>query len=79
MYSTDGIVCLLVLDDDEKDNHDSACDYHPGPAVFHDRMRGSKCCDVHVKEFDEFMEIPACTKGWHIMLMRYCGVNSHHA
>lgn len=24
----------------EKDNHDSACDYHPGPAVFHDRMRG---------------------------------------
>lgn len=80
----------------EKDNHDSACDYHPGPAVFHDRMRGVciylklyvdcclckqllspslnpisvlflqwKCCDVHVKEFDEFMEIPPCTKGWH--------------
>ncbi|CAD6250788.1 unnamed protein product [Miscanthus lutarioriparius] len=49
----------------EKDNHDSACDYHPGPAVFHDRMRGWKCCDVHVKEFDEFMEIPPCTKGWH--------------
>uniref|UniRef100_A0A804PIM9 CHORD domain-containing protein n=2 Tax=Zea mays TaxID=4577 RepID=A0A804PIM9_MAIZE len=49
----------------EKDNHDSACDYHPGPAVFHDRMRGWKCCDVHVKEFDEFMEIPTCTKGWH--------------
>ncbi|XP_037486818.1 cysteine and histidine-rich domain-containing protein RAR1-like isoform X3 [Triticum dicoccoides] len=24
-----------------------------------------KCCDVHVKEFDEFMEIPPCTKGWH--------------
>nr|CAB3446793.1 unnamed protein product [Digitaria exilis] len=49
----------------EKDNHDSACDYHPGPAVFHDRMRGWKCCNVHVKEFDEFMEIPPCTKGWH--------------
>ncbi|CAL5021640.1 unnamed protein product [Urochloa decumbens] len=49
----------------EKDNHDSACDYHPGPAVFHDRMRGWKCCDIHVKEFDEFMEIPPCTKGWH--------------
>lgn len=24
----------------EKDNHESACEYHPGPAVFHDRMRG---------------------------------------
>lgn len=24
----------------EKDNHDAACSYHPGPAVFHDRMRG---------------------------------------
>ncbi|KAG8381448.1 hypothetical protein BUALT_Bualt06G0123000 [Buddleja alternifolia] len=49
----------------EKDNHDTACNYHPGPAVFHDRMRGWKCCDIHVKEFDEFMTIPPCTKGWH--------------
>jgi len=24
----------------EKDNHETACSYHPGPAVFHDRMRG---------------------------------------
>lgn len=49
----------------EKDNHEAACEYHPGPPVFHDRMRGWKCCDVHVKEFDEFMDIPPCTKGWH--------------
>lgn len=49
----------------EKDNHETACSYHPGPAVFHDRMRGWKCCDIHVKEFDEFMGIPPCTKGWH--------------
>ncbi|KAH7855799.1 hypothetical protein Vadar_029025 [Vaccinium darrowii] len=49
----------------EKDNHDTACTYHPGPAVFHDRMRGWKCCDIHVKEFDEFMTIEPCTKGWH--------------
>ncbi|KAJ3675117.1 hypothetical protein LUZ60_004159 [Juncus effusus] len=49
----------------EKDNHEAACEFHPGPAVFHDRLRGWKCCDVHVKEFDEFMEIPPCTKGWH--------------
>ncbi|KAK4769867.1 hypothetical protein SAY87_030399 [Trapa incisa] len=49
----------------EKDNHETACSYHPGPAIFHDRMRGWKCCDIHVKEFDEFMSIPPCTKGWH--------------
>ncbi|XP_059629435.1 cysteine and histidine-rich domain-containing protein RAR1 isoform X2 [Cornus florida] len=49
----------------EKDNHDAACSYHPGPAVFHDRNRGWKCCDIHVKEFDEFMSIPPCMKGWH--------------
>ncbi|KAG9454380.1 hypothetical protein H6P81_007284 [Aristolochia fimbriata] len=49
----------------EKDNHAEACEYHPGPAVFHDRLRGWKCCDIHVKEFDEFMTIPPCTKGWH--------------
>jgi len=24
----------------EKDNHETACSYHPGPAIFHDRMRG---------------------------------------
>lgn len=24
----------------EIDNHETACSYHPGPAVFHDRMRG---------------------------------------
>ncbi|KAK6275644.1 hypothetical protein POUND7_005353 [Theobroma cacao] len=49
----------------EKDNHEIACSYHPGPAIFHDRMRGWKCCDIHVKEFDEFMTIPPCAKGWH--------------
>ncbi|CAH9085373.1 unnamed protein product [Cuscuta europaea] len=49
----------------EKENHDNACSYHPGPAVFHDRMRGWKCCDIHEKEFDDFMNIPPCTKGWH--------------
>lgn len=83
----------------EKDNHETACSYHPGPAIFHDRIRGVqqlkllsyglkslfllqlcilqcscmmfmlclqwKCCDIHVKEFDEFMSIPPCTTGWH--------------
>nr|GEU74596.1 cysteine and histidine-rich domain-containing protein RAR1 [Tanacetum cinerariifolium] len=49
----------------EIDNHETACNHHPGPAVFHDHLRGWKCCDIHVKEFDEFMTIPPCAKGWH--------------
>eukprot|EP00250_Pteridium_aquilinum_P004768 c14973_g1_i1 orf=69-584(+) len=49
----------------EMENHDTACEYHPGPPVFHDRYRGWKCCNVHVKEFDEFLTIPPCAKGWH--------------
>jgi disease resistance protein len=23
------------------------------------------CCDVHVKDFDEFLTIPTCATGWH--------------
>ncbi|MQL96568.1 hypothetical protein Taro_029249 [Colocasia esculenta] len=49
----------------EMDNHETACEYHPGPPVFHDRKRGWKCCDIYVNEFDEFMNIAPCTKGWH--------------
>ncbi|KAA8539840.1 hypothetical protein F0562_026532 [Nyssa sinensis] len=32
----------------EKDNHDTACNYHPGPAVFHDRMRGVRYISINV-------------------------------
>eukprot|EP00735_Rhodelphis_limneticus_P015500 TRINITY_DN9779_c0_g1::TRINITY_DN9779_c0_g1_i1::g.4813::m.4813 TRINITY_DN9779_c0_g1::TRINITY_DN9779_c0_g1_i1::g.4813 ORF type:complete len:247 (+),score=8.60,sp/Q9SE33/RAR1_ARATH/44.58/3e-57,sp/Q9SE33/RAR1_ARATH/41.94/2e-11,CHORD/PF04968.7/1.7e-27,CHORD/PF04968.7/1e-26 TRINITY_DN9779_c0_g1_i1:49-789(+) len=49
----------------ESDNHDGACHYHPGPPVFHDRKRGWACCDVFVKDFDEFLEIPPCSVGRH--------------
>ncbi|URD75110.1 Ribosomal protein S11 [Musa troglodytarum] len=55
----------------EKDNHETACEYHPGPAVFHDRLRGWKCCDIHVKEFDEFLCIPPCTKGRGIVVIYF--------
>jgi hypothetical protein len=33
----------------EKDNHDEACEHHPGPAVFHDRKRG--VCIFHSLNF----------------------------
>ncbi|CAM6099967.1 unnamed protein product [Calypogeia fissa] len=49
----------------EKENTATSCKYHPGPVVFHDRQKGWECCDVHVNDFDEFLEIPPCTTGWH--------------
>mmetsp|Transcript_45879 Transcript_45879/g.146468 ORF Transcript_45879/g.146468 Transcript_45879/m.146468 type:complete len:216 (+) Transcript_45879:133-780(+) len=49
----------------ERDNTDEACSYHPGPPVFHDRKKGWGCCDKHAWSFDEFMEIPTCSKGRH--------------
>ena len=24
-----------------------------------------QCCNIHVKEFDEFMDIAPCSRGWH--------------
>lgn len=34
----------------EMENHDIACSYHPGPAVFHDRLRGVRyICLLNLK------------------------------
>eukprot|EP00898_Chlorokybus_atmophyticus_P003752 jgi/Chlat1/4378/Chrsp29S04612 len=49
----------------ERENSDTTCKYHPGPAVFHDRKKGWACCNVHVNDFDEFMTIAPCTVGRH--------------
>ncbi|CAG8537936.1 2332_t:CDS:2 [Cetraspora pellucida] len=50
---------------DEKDNHESACLYHPSAPIFHEGLKGWQCCSRRVTSFDEFLEIPGCTKGWH--------------
>ncbi|XP_065017714.1 uncharacterized protein LOC103974385 [Musa acuminata AAA Group] len=36
-------------------------DHHP---VFFSLMQWN-CCDIHVKEFDEFLSVPPFTTGWH--------------
>ncbi|KAL2920561.1 Cysteine and histidine-rich domain-containing protein RAR1, partial [Bienertia sinuspersici] len=60
----------------EIDNHDSACSYHPGPAIFHDRIRGvikdgviatSLRLLINLRLFD----LPS-------MIIAYCGVNYMH-
>ncbi|KAF2706774.1 chord-domain-containing protein [Pleomassaria siparia CBS 279.74] len=42
-----------------------ACEYHPGPPVFHEGQKGWKCCKPRVLTFDEFLTIPPCTTGTH--------------
>ncbi|KAI0022436.1 integrin beta-1-binding protein [Xylariomycetidae sp. FL0641] len=45
---------------------EEVCSYHPGPPVFHEGLRGWKCCKKPTTmSFDEFMQIPPCTKGKH--------------
>lgn len=44
---------------------ESECIYHSGPPVFHEGQKGWKCCKPRVLTFDEFMNIPPCTKGQH--------------
>lgn len=50
---------------DVSTNSDTACQYHPGPAIFHDAKKGWQCCDRHVIEFDQFLAIEGCTRGPH--------------
>ncbi|CAD6503918.1 BgTH12-05661 [Blumeria graminis f. sp. triticale] len=41
------------------------CYYHPGPPIFHEGLKGWKCCKRRVLTFDEFMSIAPCTTGTH--------------
>lgn len=52
--------CGKVFSDPEED-----CTYHPGPPVFHEGLKGWKCCSKRVINFDDFMSIPPCTTGKH--------------
>ncbi|KAK9480334.1 hypothetical protein V1514DRAFT_326099 [Lipomyces japonicus] len=44
---------------------ESECNYHPGPPIFHDALKGWSCCKKRVISFDEFLNIPGCTTGVH--------------
>ncbi|KAI1435074.1 chord-domain-containing protein [Xylaria sp. CBS 124048] len=49
----------------EYSDPDQVCTYHPGPPIFHEGQKGWKCCKPRVLTFDEFLNIPPCTKGKH--------------
>eukprot|EP00466_Bigelowiella_natans_P020436 jgi/Bigna1/73395/fgenesh1_pg.24_\ len=50
-----------------KDNHDKACLYHRGQAVFHDGAKYWTCCseDRKAYDWDQFMKIKPCSLGRH--------------
>lgn len=52
----------------EEENSDTACRFHLGPAIFHDRGKGWACCrEKHrlVYSWEEFERIPGCQVGRH--------------
>ncbi len=55
--------CLKEFDPNE--NSDEACKHHPGEPVFHDVKKTWTCCKVETWDWDEFMQIPQCSKGRH--------------
>lgn len=49
----------------ESENHERACLHHPGPALFHDGLKGWQCCAKRVVSFTDFLDIAGCTRGRH--------------
>ncbi|CAG8520907.1 17323_t:CDS:2 [Acaulospora morrowiae] len=49
----------------EEENNDEACLYHPKPPIFHEGLKGWQCCKRRVTTFEEFQNIPGCTRGRH--------------
>lgn len=55
--------CTKTFDD--ADNHDAACQFHPGAPVFHEGKKGWSCCKKRVVDFSEFLALPGCTWSKH--------------
>ena len=49
----------------ERDNHDTACQFHLKPPVFHEGLKGWGCCKKRVLDFDECLAIERCAVGRH--------------
>jgi len=49
----------------EKDNHDTACQFHVKNVVFHEGLKGWGCCKKRVTDFDQCLAIEGCAIGRH--------------
>ena len=51
-----------------EENNDNACKFHSGEAVFHDVKKYWSCCTAKpAYDFDEFLKLPTCTTGSHVI------------
>ena len=58
-----------------EENSETACKHHTGEPVFHDLKKFWSCCKDQNKvalDWDEFMKIPTCSEGAH--MIRYKNV-----
>eukprot|EP00308_Calcidiscus_leptoporus_P001205 CAMPEP_0119374518 /NCGR_PEP_ID=MMETSP1334-20130426/30842_1 /TAXON_ID=127549 /ORGANISM="Calcidiscus leptoporus, Strain RCC1130" /LENGTH=307 /DNA_ID=CAMNT_0007392599 /DNA_START=54 /DNA_END=977 /DNA_ORIENTATION=- len=46
-------------------NHATACTYHAAAPYFHEGSKQWPCCGVKKWDFDEFLAVPGCKRGWH--------------
>ena len=54
----------------DEENGEDKCEHHTGEAIFHDLKKYWSCCNPDGKgkvayDWDEFMQLPTCTKGAH--------------
>jgi len=50
----------------ERDNTDIACRFHPDNVLFHEGLKGWKCCTKRETDFDDALKIPGCAVGRHV-------------
>lgn len=53
------------------ENNDKACHYHSGDAVFHDLKKYWTCCGKTVYDWDDFMKLPTCQEGPHMIKYKW--------
>ena len=51
----------------EEDNGDGVCKYHSGEPIFHDLMKGWSWCNAKTYDWDDFVKIPTCAVGKHVI------------
>jgi hypothetical protein len=49
----------------ERDNHDTACQFHVKNVIFHEGLKGWGCCKKRVTDFDQCLAIEGCAFGRH--------------
>ena len=50
---------------DPATNSEVSCEYHEGSAGFRDTKKFWTCCGASSYDWDEFMKIPKCKRGYH--------------